>query len=203
MKNIIKKLAEAKIYVSNTKMEKAGNGYGYTYFTPSQIEILVKEICEDQKILTKFDLIRNELGVYGELSIFDLESDDSISFKMATAIPEIKATNIAQQLGGCVTYTERYLKMSAFGIVDNSLDFDAKNNSDEKKETKKYSLKSEPSKYVKTQQEDINKDLYINSLLNKAKSVGIEEHHILVAFKEDKTGEVNVFTYGNGGIDEV
>ena len=48
---------------------------------------------------------------------------------MASAIPDIKAANISQQLGSAVTYTERYLKMSVFGIVDNNLDFDSKNES--------------------------------------------------------------------------
>ena len=54
---------------------------------------------------------------------------------MASAIPEIKATNIAQQLGGCVTYTERYLKMSLFGITDNQLDFDTTENTKKQTET--------------------------------------------------------------------
>jgi hypothetical protein len=78
-------------------------------------------------------LIRDNLGVFGRLTIFDCESDEIITYDMATAIPEIKATNIAQQLGGCVTYTERYLKMSAFGITDSNLDFD----NDGKKEVEK------------------------------------------------------------------
>ena len=57
--------------------------------------------------MTKFDLKRNELGVFGVLTIFDLETGENIDYIMATAIPEIKATNIAQQLGGGGTYTER------------------------------------------------------------------------------------------------
>ena len=66
--------------------------------------------------------------MYGRLTVYDLESGEKLTAEMATAIPEIKATNIAQQLGGCVTYTERYLKMSLFGITDNQLDFDTTEN---------------------------------------------------------------------------
>jgi len=120
------KIAAAKAQIGATKLKKEGrNKFSeYDYFTPGQIEKLVEQVCNTNKLLTKFDLKRNELGVYGELTIYDLESEDFLVYTMASAIPEIKATNIAQQLGGCVTYTERYLKTSAFGITDNNLDFD-------------------------------------------------------------------------------
>ncbi len=123
---LIKKLAKAKAEIKATKLKKEGrNTYSnYDYFTPSQIEHLVQTVCESNGLLTKFDLIRNNLGVTGQLTVFDCDSDENLTFEMATAIPEIKATNIAQQLGGCVTYTERYLKMSAFGITDSNLDFE-------------------------------------------------------------------------------
>ena len=127
---IIPKIAKAKAEIKESKLKKEGrNEFSkYDYFTPSQIEFLVNQVCNDNKLLTTFDLIRNELGVYGKLTIYDQESDEKMEFIMASAIPEIKATNIAQQLGGCVTYTERYLKMSAFGITDNKLDFDTTEN---------------------------------------------------------------------------
>lgn len=130
MKELVKKIAQAKKEIKESKLKKEGkNTYSnYEYFTPSQIEYLVQSVCNTNQLMTKFDLKRNELGVFGVLTIFDLETGDSLNFEMATAIPEIKATNIAQQLGGCVTYTERYLKTSAFGITDNNLDFDSQDN---------------------------------------------------------------------------
>jgi CRISPR/Cas system CMR subunit Cmr6 (Cas7 group RAMP superfamily) len=130
MKELVKKIAQAKKEIKESKLKKEGkNTYSnYEYFTPSQIEYLVQSVCNTNQLMTKFDLKRNELGVFGVLTIFDLETGDSLNFEMATAIPEIKATNIAQQLGGCVTYTERYLKTSAFGITENSLDFDSQDN---------------------------------------------------------------------------
>ena len=130
MKELLNKLAAAKAEIKATKLKKEGkNTYSnYEYFTPSQVEFLVSTACHNNKLLTSFDLIRNELGVYGRLTIYDLESGEKLTTEMASAIPEIKATNIAQQLGGCVTYTERYLKMSLFGITDNQLDFDTTEN---------------------------------------------------------------------------
>jgi hypothetical protein len=124
---LIEKISAAKKEIKETKLKKEGTNKfsNYDYFTPSQIEFLVQQVCQSQKMLTKFDLIRDSLGVFGVLTIFDCETEDKLEYTMASAIPEIKATNISQQLGGCMTYTERYLKTSAFGITDNNLDFDS------------------------------------------------------------------------------
>lgn len=139
MENVLKKLALAKQAIKATKMKKAGyNKYSeYAYFTPDQVEQLVFDACQEQSLLIKFDLKRSDIGETGYLTVFDLENpNEVIVFEMATAIPAIKATNVAQQLGGCVTYTERYLKQSAFGIVDNSLDFDTTENTKKQAEPK-------------------------------------------------------------------
>ena len=128
---ILKKIAKAKEQIKKEGAKKEGkNAFSkYNYFTPEQVEHLVFNACQTNGLLTKFDLIRNEFGEDGTLTVYDISSDEKMIYTMSTAIPEIKATNVAQQLGGCVTYTERYLKMSAFGIVENSLDFDDKDNS--------------------------------------------------------------------------
>lgn len=140
MKNLLKKITAAKAEIKESKLKKEGrNEFSkYDYFTPAQIEKLFSDACSSNGLLSKFDLIRNELGVFGQLTLFDIDTAETMVYTMATAIPEIKATNIAQQLGGCVTYTERYLKMSAFGITDNSLDFDTTENTNKREtETKK------------------------------------------------------------------
>jgi hypothetical protein len=129
MKNVYVKLAKARELIKQQDMKPAGlNKFSkYTYFKPSQVETIVFEACKKFELMTKFDLLRNELGAYGTLSIIDLETGEIATYNMATAIPEITATNLAQQLGGCVTYTERYLKMTAFGIIENDLDSDHDN----------------------------------------------------------------------------
>ena len=75
-----------------------------------------------------FSLKKNEFGYYGIIILRDIENDIQIPFEMSTDIPSIKATNITQQIGGAVTYTERYLLMSIFDIKDNNLDFDSQDN---------------------------------------------------------------------------
>lgn|SRR5574343_301614 len=130
MKALLAKIQAAKKEIAATKMKKAGyNEYSkYNYFTPEQVKQLVEDACFSNGIFCKFDLIRNELGITGQLTLIDLDTAKEISYFMASAIPQITATNATQQLGGAMTFTERYLKMTAFGIADNTMDFDAHNN---------------------------------------------------------------------------
>lgn len=127
---VYKKIQAAKQHISMSEMKKEGwNEYSkYHYFTPDQINRLVFLACQETKLLTLFNLKRNEYGEFGELTIIDLETGEKECVEMSTAIPQITATNAAQQLGGCVTYTERYLKMTVFGISDNTLDPDTTEN---------------------------------------------------------------------------
>jgi len=136
IQNVITRIKESEV-------SKGGkNDYsGYDYFTPEQIEELVSKECFTEKLFYKFDLIRNELGIFGRLSIYDIEDpkDDKeesepVVYEMASDIPVIKATNVAQQLGGAMTYTKRYLMMNAFSITDNNLDHDTTQNTKKREE---------------------------------------------------------------------
>lgn len=148
----IKKLNQARQKIKETKVEKLGyNDFSkYKYFTPEQISQLVNDACKEANLFHKFDLTRTELGLTATLEIFDIEgkSEDSVLFQIATEIPAIKATNVAQQLGGCVTYSERYLLQIAFDIKDNNLDFDSKNNKTTKSTAKKPVLTPESDKWA-------------------------------------------------------
>jgi virulence-associated protein VapD len=132
--NIHEKLQQAREHIKRLDLKKKGyNNYsGYSYYTPEQINDLVYRACKEVGLLTKFDLKRDQFGMYGELTIYSLDDKSSIlpelTFTQATDVPKITATNIAQQIGGAVTYTHRYLLMTAFDIVENDLDFDSKNN---------------------------------------------------------------------------
>lgn len=130
MKNVINSLAKAKSKIATIKVSKDWeNDYShYQYFTPEQVNMLVQKVCEEFKLLTKFDLIRNEFGMYGTLTIYDLESWESLVFEWASELPDIKATVSSQRYGWLMTYLERYLKMTAFWICDNSLDLDTTEN---------------------------------------------------------------------------
>ena len=187
MKELLNKLAAAKAEIKAAKLKKEGkNTYSnYEYFTPSQIEFLVASACHTNKLLTSFDLIRNELGVYGRLTIYDLESGEKLTTEMASAIPEIKATNIAQQLGGCVTYTERYLKMSLFGITDNQLDFDTTENTKKQAEPKTATKTPEQPKVI-----DIRKVVF-DYLANNAEALSYyKKMHLFTTIDELTDGQI-------------
>jgi hypothetical protein len=127
----IKKAIE-KIKASDLK--KGGfNSYSeYKYYTPEQVDKLVYDACQELNLFNHFDLVRDEQGEKGVLKVIDLDSNTEAVFIMATGIPEIKATNAAQQIGGCMTYTKRYMLMNVYDIVDNNLDFDTTKNTQER-----------------------------------------------------------------------
>ena len=187
MKELLNKLAAAKAEIKATKLKKEGKNTfsNYEYFTPSQIEFLVATACHNNKLLTSFDLIRNDLGVFGRLNIYDLESGEKLTTEMASAIPEIKATNIAQQLGGCVTYTERYLKMSLFGITDNQLDFDTTENTKKQNEPKPATNAPEQPKLIDTRK------IVFDYLANNAEALSYyKKQHLFTTIDELTDGQI-------------
>lgn len=133
---VLKKIFEARKQIKASDLKKAGrNDYSkYDYYTPEQVDKLVHDACIKLNLLNMFQLKRTELGLMAEIEVIDLDSGKSRVFESATEIPEITATNISQQLGGCMTYSNRYLLMFIYDIVDNNLDFDAKKPSENKKE---------------------------------------------------------------------
>ena len=136
---IYKKLAAARASIKAQPLKKSGhNTYSeYDYFTPEQVSQMVSKAEAEVGIVHTFDLERDPAnGLHGYLHLTDIESGDGITFIQATDIPAIKATNIAQQIGGAVTYTLRYMLMTAFDIADNSLDFDSKDNREDEKKVK-------------------------------------------------------------------
>lgn len=144
--NVYLKIAQAKRHVKQTPHKKAGNNSfsKYDYFTPEQVELIVYEACESAGLITLFSLVGNEYGVNGVLSIIDIDNGDTVKVSMKTEIPSLKATNATQQLGGAMTYTERYLKMSAFGIAENSLDPDSQDNREVGNKSQKQPEKQQP-----------------------------------------------------------
>ena len=132
---MLKKLNQARAFIKAMPIKKAGHNTfsGYDYFTPEQINKMVWEAEQETGLIHTFSLERSDNGIHGHLMITDIETNESRMFTQATDIPLIKATNVAQQIGGAVTYTLRYMLMTAFDISDNSLDFDSKDNREEEK----------------------------------------------------------------------
>ena len=151
--NIYEKLQSAREFIKNSDTKKQGkNTFSkYDYFTPEQVEKLVFDACKQFGIIDLFEMKTNQFGVYGILRIINInKTDEVLTFEQSTAIPDITATNIAQQVGGAVTYTKRYMLMTCFGISENSLDFDDdKVKPAEKKEQLKIQTKtSEPETWL-------------------------------------------------------
>jgi len=131
MKNVLSKLALARVAIRATKLEKKGfNAYSnYKYFTPEQIGKLVDDSCKENNLIVLHNLKQDEKGFFSELIIIDMDNEEQILFITRTAVPTIKATNETQQYGGMLTYSKRYALMNAFDIEDNTMDFDSQDNS--------------------------------------------------------------------------
>jgi len=132
------KIQNAITRIKESDVKKLGRNdfSGYDYFTPEQIESIVSAECSKEKLFYKFDLIRNDLGIFGKLSVYDLDNEkaEPVIYEMASDVPSITATNIAQQLGGAMTFTKRYLLQNVFNISDNNLDHDTTQNTKKREE---------------------------------------------------------------------
>jgi hypothetical protein len=124
--NIYEKLEKARKIIRDKHVSKDGNGYNFDYFTPTMVSNMVAEACAEVKLTCHPNLKRSEHGLYQELILIDLEKpEDRITTIQATEMCDMKNANASQQMGATDTYSERYVKMKAFEIKDNSLDPDS------------------------------------------------------------------------------
>ena len=195
MKNVLKKLFLAKAMVSQMKNSKEwSNDFSkYSYLTPEQVNKIVQTVNDENWLFTAFNLKRNEYWVFWTLTVYDVESWESLEFEMASEIPEIKATNAAQQLGWCVTYTERYLKMSVYWIVDNSLDFDTTENTkaraQKKSEWEDLDWFEKAKQATKFMQECLDEEDFISKVKSKHKPTKQQETDLRICYKNAKAME--------------
>ncbi len=130
MLKVLSKLALARTYIKSHPIKKdAKNEFSkYDYFSPELVTDLVYKACIEADAICVFNLKQDALSYYGQLIFTDLESGESLTTELRTDRPDIKATNITQQFGGMNTYAKRYALMSLFDIEDNTIDFDAQDN---------------------------------------------------------------------------
>ena len=155
---VLKKIQQAKDIIRKSPVKKEGrNTYSnYDYYTPDQIVSMVQDACHEVGIITMFGTYRDENGLNAKMTIVDIDSGENIEYNQVTDIPAIKATNVAQQLGGMNTYSNRYLLMFIFDIVDNNLDFDTTENTKKSasasaSKPKKAAAPKKPSKVALTE----------------------------------------------------
>lgn len=136
MKNVLSKLATARLFIKSHPIKKDGrNEFSkYDYFTPEIVSKLVNDACIEADIICVFSLKQDSLGYFGEITTTDLETGEQLITETRTAKPMITATNETQQMGGMNTYAKRYSLMSLFDIEDNTIDFDAQDNTKTKAE---------------------------------------------------------------------
>lgn len=130
MKNVLSKLAVARLFIKSHPVKKDGrNAFSkYDYFTPEIVSKLVNDACNEANIICTFSLKQDTLSYYGEVTTTDLDTGEFLVTEMRTAKPLITATNETQQMGGMNTYAKRYALMSLFDIEDNTIDFDSHDN---------------------------------------------------------------------------
>lgn len=128
--SIYKKIQACRATIKASDLKKSGyNSFSnYPYYTPEQVDKLVYDACLGNCLFNKFELMRDNNGLYGQITVIDMESKEEAIFIAATEMPVITATNASQQMGGCMTFANRYLLMFIYNIVDNNLDFDAHDN---------------------------------------------------------------------------
>lgn len=139
MKEVLKKINEARQKIKGYNLKKQGRNTHskYDYYTPEQVSKLVNDACQEVGLFNDYELIRDQYGLNAKITVYDIVNpEENKVYTFATEMPQITATNAAQQLGGCMTYSERYGLMFIYDIKDNNLDFDTDNKPQQKQDPK-------------------------------------------------------------------
>lgn len=148
--NIYEKLQSMRVELQKKKLHKSGRNKfaGYDYFELSDILPSINQLQEKHKTCS-FITFDREIA---KLTILNSEKvDEKIEFTIPMATLSLKGANEVQNLGGCQTYSRRYLYLNAFEIVEHDY-FDAIQGKETESETalkaKKQVLNNLVSKYT-------------------------------------------------------
>jgi hypothetical protein len=116
MKNVTKKLADARVKLQSTKLKKSGlNKFAkFEYYELADFISEVNKINKELGILSMFSFDK-ELA---KLDIIDSESGEVITFSIPVIQAEMKGNNPIQELGATSTYLRRYLYLIAYEIQE-------------------------------------------------------------------------------------
>ena len=106
--SVYTKLAKARRMLLNSKLQKSGKGYGFSYFELSDFLPRTTEIFDELK-LASFTTITTESA---KMTIVDGEDETQMTFEIPFASfkgDEKRSLQEVQELGGSVTYMTRYL----------------------------------------------------------------------------------------------
>ena len=127
MKEIFKKLEEARSYIKTNAVSKEGkNSFAkYNYFTPEQVSLMVARACYKAKLSYVYELLVDELGYYGHITLIDTENGENLTCVVRTQKPTSKGMNETQMMGSLLTYSRRYSLCNLFDINEGTPDFDS------------------------------------------------------------------------------
>ena len=115
--SVYTKLAKARRMLLNSKLQKSGKGYGFSYFELSDFLPRTTEIFDELK-LASFTTITTESA---KMTIVDGEDETQMTFEIPFAnfkSDEKRSLQEVQELGGSVTYMTRYLWVQVMNIVE-------------------------------------------------------------------------------------
>jgi len=113
---IYKKLQELKQTIAETKTTKSGKNTfsGYSYFELQDFMPLVISTCTKLGMTSAMSFGK-ELAT---LTLVDIEEGDKVEFTMPVSEANLKGCHPVQNLGAVVTYTRRYLWLTALDITE-------------------------------------------------------------------------------------
>lgn len=141
-KNIYQKLAEARNMLRLKNIKPTGKNQGkFVYYELEDILPAVTEICAQVGILP----VMNYYSDKAVLTIYDTESDRTISLESPMSTAKLANCHEVQNLGAVQTYEKRYLYMHAFDVAENDVLDGSLDISDKKSQTSKPAAKSAPA----------------------------------------------------------
>lgn len=115
--SILKKIAEARVKLQDTKINKSGeNKFAkFKYYELADFLPTLNKINLELGICTRFEIVENNAC----LTVFDIDKqEDNITFTIPYVSSELKGATKIQELGATITYLRRYLFLVAFEITD-------------------------------------------------------------------------------------
>lgn len=193
--NIYEKLQCMRVELQKKKIHKSGRNKfaGYDYFELSDILPHINQLQEKHKTCS-FITFDREIA---KLTILNSEKvDEKIEFTIPMATLSLKGANEVQNLGGCQTYSRRYLYLNAFEIVEHDY-FDAIQGKESEStvtvKSKRQVLNSLTSKYAEVSGKQVNEIAeYLTKRVGKnLKSINESEATELITHLNELINKVN------------
>lgn len=193
--NIYEKLQSMRVELQKKKIHKSGRNKfaGYDYFELSDILPHINQLQEKHKTCS-FITFDREIA---KLTILNSEKvDEKIEFTIPMATLSLKGANEVQNLGGCQTYSRRYLYLNAFEIVEHDY-FDAIQGKETESETalkaKKQVLNNLVSKYASVSGKTLKEitEYLISRVGKNLKSINESEATELITHLNELIGKVS------------